>query len=189
MAIELNDIHSLFEVYGSRSYGSEAVTQMEHALQSARLAEQEGASKELVVAAFLHDLGHMLGTNKHGDVESTRNNDDLHQFVALPFLRPVFPNAVVEPIGMHVEAKRCLCAIDPRYHAGLSLQSVRSLEQQGGIHTPEQAAEFQQRPFAADALRLRRWDDLAKVPGAPTPPFGHYFAMVTELYGRQRNMA
>lgn len=189
MAIELNDIRTLFEIYGPRSYGSEAVTQMEHALQSAYLGEQEGASKELVVAAFLHDLGHMLGTNKGGDAQTTRKNDDLHQFVALPFLRPVFPSAVVEPIGMHVEAKRCLCAIDPTYHAGLSPQSVRSLEQQGGIHTPEQAAEFHQKPFAADALRLRRWDDLAKVPGASMPPFEHYFAMVTELYGRQSSVA
>ena len=184
MALELQDIRALFEAYGSLPYGLEDVTQMEHALQSAYLGESEGASRELVVAAFLHDLGHMIAAGKRGGGPPPGMADDLHQYAALPFLRPVFPGAVVEPIGMHVEAKRCLCKVDPAYHGKLSPQSVRSLEQQGGVHTEEQAAEFQNHPFSGDAMRLRRWDDAAKVPGVQTPPFEHYFAMVTKLYGQ-----
>ena len=186
MALELEDIRALFDAYGQLPYGKEAVTQLEHALQAAHLGETEGASRELVVAAFLHDLGHMLGLSKP---DASAAVDDLHQYVALPFLRPVLPAAVVEPIGLHVEAKRCLCAIDPDYHAKLSPQSIQSLEQQGGVHSAEQAAEFQRRLFSDDAMRLRRWDDRAKVPGVQTPPFEHYFAMVTEMYKQPARQA
>lgn len=193
MALQLDDIRALFEQYGESAYGKESVTQLEHALQSAYLGEREGAGRNLVVAAFLHDLGHLLGMSKHrGDANFSTDDgskfgtgDDLHQYVALPFLRPVFPDAVVEPIGLHVEAKRCLCAIDPGYRARLSPLSVHTLELQGGTYTPTEAEAFQRRPFAADAMRLRRWDDAAKVAGAKTPPFAHYFSMVEQAYRQQ----
>ena len=193
MALQLDDIRALFEQHGRSAYGRESVTQLEHALQSACLGEREGASRNLVVAAFLHDLGHLIGmSRRQGDATFNSDDDsefgtgdDLHQYVALPFLRPVFPDAVVEPIGMHVEAKRCLCAIDPGYRARLSPLSVHTLELQGGTYTPAEAEMFQRRPFAADAMRLRRWDDAAKVAGAETPPFEHYFAMLAQAYRPQ----
>ena len=139
MALELEDIRALFDAYGSRAYGKEAVTQLEHALQTAHLGESEGAEQELIVAAFLHDLGHLIGLSKHHEEGAPSSDDgspfgtgdDLHQYVALPFLRPVLPSAVVDPIGLHVEAKRCLCAIDPTYRAKLSPLSIHTLKLQG----------------------------------------------------------
>ncbi|VTU41185.1 phosphonate degradation operons associated HDIG domain protein [Variovorax sp. PBS-H4] len=192
MALELEDIRALFDAYGSRAYGNEDVTQLEHALQTAYLAESEAADRALIVAAFLHDLGHLIGMSKQEADGAPRTDgvspfgtgDDLHQYVALPFLRPVFPSAVVDPIGLHVEAKRCLCAIDPTYRSKLSPLSIHTLELQGGTYTQDEADAFQSRPFASDAMRLRRWDDAAKVPGAKTPPFEHYFSMLSEIYAQ-----
>src|ERR1700743_2336923 len=157
MALSLDDIRSLFEQYGKLAYSGEPVTQLEHALQSGALAEGEGADEELVAAAFLHDLGHLL--NRQGETPTQRGIDDLHQYFALPFLRPVLSDAVLEPIRLHVDAKRCLCAIDATYFGQLSVDSVRSLELQGGVFSRQEADAFLQKPYAEDALRLRRWDD------------------------------
>jgi phosphonate degradation associated HDIG domain protein len=169
----------LFEQHGNLAYSGEPVTQLEHALQSGALAEQEGASDELVAAAFLHDLGHLL--NRKGESPTMRRIDDLHQYFVLPFLRPVLPEAVLEPIRLHVDAKRCLCAIDPGYFDRLSADSMRSLELQGGVFSDEQAQAFLGKPYAEDAMRLRRWDDRAKVAGMTTPDIDHYLQVVKRV--------
>lgn len=179
MALSLNDIRSLFEEYGSLAYSGEPVTQLEHALQSGALAEQEGGDDDLVAAAFLHDLGHLL--NLQGETPTGRGIDDLHQYFALPFLRPVLSDAVLEPIRLHVDAKRCLCAIDDTYFGQLSADSVRSLELQGGIFSKEEADAFLQKPYAEDALRLRRWDDRAKEEKRATPGLAHYLSVVERV--------
>ena len=172
MGLSLADIDGLFRKHGHIEYSGEGVTQLEHALQAAQLAENEGASDELVTAAFLHDLGHML--NLQGDTPTARGIDDQHQYFAIPFLRPLFSPAVIEAIRLHVDAKRALCALEPGYYAALSEDSKRSLKLQGGIFDPEQLEAFMAKPYAADAIRVRRWDDQAKVIGAATPPIGHY---------------
>ncbi|MCC8394556.1 HD domain-containing protein [Paraburkholderia sp. MMS20-SJTR3] len=182
MALNLNDIRALFERHGQLAYSGEPVTQLEHALQSGALAEAEGASDELVAAAFLHDLGHLL--NQQGDTPTQRGIDDLHQYYALPFLRPMLPDAVLEPIRLHVDAKRCLCAIDASYFGQLSADSVRSLQLQGGIFSSEEADAFLRKPYAEDALRLRRWDDRAKKQDRITPDLGHYLTIVERAMRR-----
>ncbi|HET7728487.1 MAG TPA: HD domain-containing protein [Usitatibacter sp.] len=172
MGLQLRDIDALFQRHGHIEYSGEGVSQLEHALQAACLAEEEGAPDTLVAAALLHDLGHLL--NLQGDTPTARGIDDQHQFFAIPFLRPLFPAAVIEPIRLHVDAKRALCALETGYHAALSADSVRSLALQGGIFSSAQAEAFLARPFAREAMRVRRWDDAAKVPGAATPPLAHY---------------
>jgi len=176
MALTLDDIRHLFDKHGSIAYSGEPVTQLQHALQSAALAEAAGASPELIVAALLHDLGHLL--NLQGETPSERGIDDLHQYYALPFLRPLFSDAVLEPIRLHVDAKRCLCAIDASYHARLSADSVRSLALQGGIYSADEAAAFAARPGAERAVALRLWDDAAKDAGRPTPPLAHFVPLM-----------
>lgn len=182
MALNLADIRQLFEAHGATAYSGEPVTQLEHALQSGALAQEEGASDELVAAAFLHDLGHLL--NRRGETPTERGIDDLHQYYALPFLRPILPDSVLEPIRLHVDAKRYLCATDAGYFDRLSADSVRSLELQGGIFDADQARDFAARPYADDAVRLRRWDDLAKVAGKPTPDLAHYLKLVERVMQR-----
>jgi phosphonate degradation associated HDIG domain protein len=172
MGLALADIAGLFERHGHIEYDGEGVTQLEHALQAAHQAEQAGAAPTLVTAALLHDLGHLL--NLQGATPTARGIDDQHQYFAIPFLRPLFTEAVLDPIRFHVDAKRALCATVPGYHEALSEDSKRSLVLQGGTFTPAQVQEFMARPHAAEAMSLRRWDDGAKVPGLATPPLAHY---------------
>jgi len=172
MALTLRDIEGLFKTHGHIAYSGEGVTQLEHALQCAELAEQAGAAPALVTAAFLHDLGHML--NPQGDTPTARGVDDQHQYFAIPFLRGLFPAAVIEPIRWHVDAKRALCALEADYYEALSEDSKRSLTLQGGIFSREELAAFLVKPHAEDAMRVRRWDDAAKAPGAINPPIAHY---------------
>ena len=172
MALTISDICILFGRKGGRTYDGEPVTQLEHALQSAARAENAGAPPALVAAALLHDLGHLL--NDLGDTPTLRGVDDLHQYAALPFLRPLFGDDVLAPIRLHVDAKRYLCATRAGYFEALSIDSKRSLALQGGVFTPQEAAAFIAQPYAADAVEVRLWDDLAKLPAAVTPPLAHY---------------
>jgi len=170
--ISIDDIEQLFKERGDEQYAGEDVTQLEHALQCANLAELDDATDEMVAAALLHDLGHMLHTL--GDTPTLQGVDDVHQFRALPFLRGTFGPAVLDPIRLHVDAKRYLCAMREGYFAGLSEDSKRSLGLQGGIFNEGQAEAFIAQPGAEDAGQLRMWDDAAKVARAPTPSLAHF---------------
>ena len=172
--LSLEDIALLFARHGAAQYSGEPVTQLEHALQTAHLAEQSEASDALVTACLLHDLGHLL--NDHGDTPTLRGIDDTHQYFALPFLRRLFPAEVLEPIRLHVDAKRYLCAASPGYHDKLSADSKRSLVLQGGVFDGAQAAAFLDQPGARDAVMLRQWDDLAKQADWRTPSLAHFLA-------------
>lgn len=174
MALTLHDIENLYAERGGQLYSGEPVTQLEHALQSAWLAEQDGADDELVAAALLHDLGHLL--QDLGDTPTLRGIDDQHQFAALPFLHGVFGERVLDAIRWHVDAKRYLCATRPDYWAALSADSQRSLVLQGGVFTPDQAGHFIARPHAGAAVQVRLWDDRAKQAGLATPGLAHYMA-------------
>ncbi|MBA4327863.1 MAG: phosphohydrolase [Polaromonas sp.] len=178
MALTLDEITGLFHAKGAVQYGAEAVTQQQHALQCAYLAECAGAPPTLVAAALLHDLGHLLAPRHEPTSPSA---DDLHQFIALPFLRGVFPEAVLAPIRLHVDAKRYMCRVDPSYWAGLSPASRKSLVLQGGPFSEEEAHDFMAQAFAADAVALRRWDDGAKDPQASTPGWTHYAAVLQRV--------
>lgn len=172
MSLTLSDIEKLFTDKGGEQYTGEPVTQLEHALQSAMLAENEGANDALVTAALLHDLGHLL--HDLGATPTLQGVDDVHQYRALPFLRGLFGDSVLEPIKLHVDAKRYLCATRPDYFAALTEDSKRSLALQGGIFSAAQADIFIRQPGAQAAVRLRIWDDLAKAEGLTTPPLSHY---------------
>lgn len=171
MALTIESILDLYETRGARHYGSETVSQLEHALQCATLAQEESAPEPLVAAALLHDLGHLVTETPH---HVGRDVDDLHQYIAIPFLRGLFSEAVLEPIRLHVDAKRFLCRADRRYLLGLSPASQHSLELQGGPFSVLEAERFIARPYALDAVRLRRWDDRAKTAGARTPSLAEF---------------
>jgi phosphonate degradation associated HDIG domain protein len=175
--LSLDDIEVVFTRRGAEMYSGEPVTQLEHALQTAALAQGQGADDELITASLLHDLGHLL--QDLGATPTLRGVDDVHQYAALPFLRGLFGERVLGAIELHVDAKRYLCATRPEYHDALSADSKRSLRLQGGIFDAAQAAAFIARPGAADAVRLRLWDDLAKTAGAATPPLAHFMRIAS----------
>lgn len=172
MNLAISDIIDLFQSKGHAQYDGEPVTQLEHALQSAYLAEQDGASSELIAASLLHDLGHLLH-----DLDGTptqQGKDDLHQYRSRAFLKHLYGPATLDPIRLHVDAKRYLCAREPGYLEALSPDSQRSLVLQGGVFDAAQASQFEALAHALDAVRLRRWDDSAKCAGAQTPNLAHY---------------
>lgn len=179
MAIGVEDILHLLQTQGAARYGQEPVSQLEHALQCAQLAEQAGCATELVIACLLHDLGHLVSEGR--DEGGPPNVDDVHQYLALPFLRGMLPDAVLDPIRLHVDAKRYLCRVEPGYRDGLSPASRHSLELQGGAFDAAGAEAFLAQPHAEDALLLRRFDDLAKEPGRNTPPLAHYAGLLRSL--------
>jgi phosphonate degradation associated HDIG domain protein len=156
----------LFSTHGMSEYGGEAVTQEEHALQCAELALADGAPNTLVAAALLHDIGHLLHDLPVDAPE--RGIDDLHEALGGRWLETRFVPAVTEPVRLHVDAKRYLCAMEAEYEAALSEPSRVSLALQGGPFSPNEVAAFEQNPFWQDALRLRRWDDTGKVDGLVT---------------------
>ena len=174
--LSLPDIALLFARFGANQYSGEPVTQLEHALQTAHLAEQSGADDALVTACLLHDLGHLLNDHGRGvdDSPTLRGIDDTHQHFAVPFLRGLFPAAVLDAIQLHVDAKRYLCQANPGYFARLSDDSKRSLALQGGVFGAGQAGAFLAQAGAVDAVRLRQWDDLAKQADFATPPLAHF---------------
>jgi [1-hydroxy-2-(trimethylamino)ethyl]phosphonate dioxygenase len=175
----IDQIFACFDRHGGEDYGSERVRQIEHALQCAALAEGEGAAPALIAAALLHDIGHLI--HDLGDRPAARGIDDRHEVLGRTFLARWFGAPVTEPVRLHVDAKRYLTATDRGYFATLSAGSVRSLELQGGPFSAEKAASFISRPFAADAVRLRRWDEAAKGPGKTTPDLGHFRRHLNEV--------
>jgi phosphonate degradation associated HDIG domain protein len=169
----------ILEIYTHKAtnrYGLSGVNQLEHALQSASLAEAGGEPPSLVAAALLHDIGHMI--HDLGEDPARNGIDDTHEERAAEWLSAHFGPEVTEPIRLHVPAKRYLCAVDPTYLRQLAEDSLRSLALQGGPMSRDEVAEFRRMPYCDAAVRLRRYDDLAKNPSVVTPGFEHFLPAI-----------
>ena len=165
----------LFETRGHEMYFGEEVSILEHSLQAAYLAEEAGASRELILAALLHDVGHLL--HNLGENAAENGIDTRHEIAGEAWIRTHFDHRVSEPVRLHVDAKRYLCFADRAYLAQLSAASVRSLRLQGGPFAESEARNFEKNPYFRDAVALRRWDDAAKIPGLPVPDLDRYFVL------------
>lgn len=179
----VKDIYSLFFERGMLAYG-EAVTQTAHALQCGTLAVQDDASTGLVIAAFLHDIGHMLHQDAASAVEQAQ--DDTHQILGAKWLARWFGPEVHEPVRLHVQAKRYLCHVQPDYLPKLSSLSKFTLQIQGGPMRNDEAKVFEKVPFFEESIRLRRWDDAGKLTAMNTLSIEHFMNLV-ETYLRTHN--
>jgi phosphonate degradation associated HDIG domain protein len=166
------EVFQLLELRGHTAYFGEQVSQLEHALQAARLAEEAGSRPALIAAALLHDVGHVLPDLPEDIAE--QGVDARHEILGHAWLLARFGPEVAEPVRLHVSAKRYLCRVDPNYLAQLSPSSALSLKLQGGPFTDEGVREFESNPHFREAVLLRRWDDAAKIPGLPVPALEHY---------------
>lgn len=173
----LEDIERLYDARGGLRYG-EGVTQLEHALQCAALAEADGAAPSLVVAALLHDIGHLF---EDALEVAEAGFDHRHEIAGAQALGGLFGAAVRGPIALHVAAKRYLCFQDARYLGALSAASRRSLKLQGGPFDAAQAEAFERRPHWREAVALRRWDDMGKRDDAPARAFTAYTSLMRSL--------
>ncbi|MDR5901123.1 HD domain-containing protein [Halomonas icarae] len=170
---------ALFAEQGAKSYLGESVTMAEHMLQGAWLAEQQGESDEIIVAALLHDIGHFAGDR--GTFALTDTEDRCHESTGAALVEAHLPPAVVACIREHVAAKRYLCAVDPTYADTLSKASQHSLRLQGGPMSTEEAADFARHPHLEAILKVRLLDDAGKEAGRRTPDFAHFAHRVRRL--------
>jgi gamma-butyrobetaine dioxygenase len=180
-------------VSAARLYGGEAVSELEHALQCAALAEAAGADEDLVLAALLHDVGRYavprdrLSDALEEDEHAGRGAGPPrrgHHEVGADLIAPWVPARVAWCVRMHADAKRYLCATEPGYCDRLSPASRRTLVVQGGVMTASEVAAARGHPWLADALALRRWDDAAKVPGAATRPLSWWAPRLRTYFDR-----
>ena len=174
-------IDGIFAVYlerGHRAYG-EAVTELQHGLQCATMAQREGASPEVIAASLLHDIGHLL--HDLGEDIALKGVDARHEHVGANRLSAWFGPEVVEPIRLHAASKRYLCWKEAGYLAGLSEASLRSLELQGGMMTSGEAAEFEAGSHYERAIQVRRYDDRGKDPHMATPGLEAFRPLLASL--------
>jgi len=175
----VNEIFDLFAQRGGEAYFGEPVSQLEHALQTALQAEQAKAPDSLIIAALLHDVGHLL--HRLPEHIADQGIDAKHEKIGAAWLSKYFPPEVAEPVRLHVTAKRYLCAVEGAYQQRLSPASIQSLALQGGVMDAGTIRSFEQNNFYRDAIALRRWDDEAKIVGLTAPPLGHYRTMIARL--------
>jgi len=187
-AASVDDVIALYERWGADRY-DEQLSQLEHALQTAALAGTAGAPDPVVVAALLHDVGHLLALASGrpaggGDPLDPAPPDEVdlgHEAVGARYLAGLFPPTVTGPISLHVRAKRYRCTVDPAYHDSLSAGSRSSLVRQGGRLDPAARAAFERHPGFAVAVALRGWDDGGKVDGLRVPGLGDHRALLQRV--------
>jgi phosphonate degradation associated HDIG domain protein len=172
-------IIAIYDARGAGAYFGERVSMTEHGLQAAHFAQAERAPEPLILAALLHDIGHLLEEVPEA-LEDWRT-DARHEEVGARWLTRHFPAEVAAAVRLHVPAKRYLCATDPGYFAMLSPASVHTLALQGGPMRAEEIAQFEREPHHLEAIRVRRWDDQGKVAGLKTAAFADYAAMFERL--------
>jgi len=163
-----------FERRGHQHYG-EDLTQSAHMLQCAYKASQAGEPETVVIAALLHDFGHLI---EDAEQDLADGIDAEHEALGAAFLSRYFPPSITRPIALHVAAKRHLCRVEPGYLDRLSAASLLTLKLQGGPFTQDQADAFKADPFSAEAIRLRRYDECGKAMGLDVPDLEFYAPML-----------
>jgi predicted HD phosphohydrolase len=182
----LDDLFSLYEQHGHRKYG-EDVTGLEHALQCAALAFDDGATRELIAAALFHDVGWFLIDDESSDDVVVVSDD--HAALGARILAPLLGPDVAQPIALHVVAKRWRCTIDPDYYDELSAASQITFVAQGGPLNTDERERFESDPGFVTAMALRSWDDRAKIHGLDIPGLQYYRPMAEEIAGAWRQRA
>ena len=172
-----DQVIELLRSSGGEQYFGEDVTKLQHAEQCAWHARQAGAGEELVLAALLHDIGHMLETAdaRRDERVGVINHDALGERW---LLERGFSPRLASLVGAHVDAKRYLTATNPSYLGRLSNASRETLRLQGGPMDELSAASFAADPEVRDKLRLRAWDELAKDPSWRGPGIASYRDML-----------
>jgi gamma-butyrobetaine dioxygenase len=177
-----DELFALYQQQGTALYFGEPVTVTEHCLQAAHFAQAANAPESLVIAALLHDIGHLL--EPLPDDIADWSTDPQHELTGSRWLAARFAPAVWQPVRLHVPAKRYLCATDPSYFGKLSSASVITLGLQGGPMSGREVAAFEAEAYHRDAVLVRLWDDQGKIAGLSTADFGHYRVLIDRLSTR-----
>jgi 2-amino-1-hydroxyethylphosphonate dioxygenase (glycine-forming) len=167
-------IMDLYEQHGGSEYAGEKVTQLEHMVQAAQLAEAKGFDEEVILAAFLHDVGHIAE-------EATPENEmdefglkDHEAIGAIFLIEKGFSPKIARLVASHVNAKRYLTRKEVGYYEQLSEASKKTLEFQGGMMSVEEAEVFEKDPLFSEIIMMRKWDEQAKIEFKPLPDLNRY---------------
>ena len=171
----LDEVLAAYREHGHRHYG-EDVTELQHALQCATFAQQAGERPLIVAAALLHDYGHLC--HQLGEDTAEHGVDARHEHVGYSKLKGLFADEVIDAARLHVAAKRYLCWKEPDYYDCLSEASRKSLHLQGGPMNDHEACEFEREPHFDIAVRVRRYDEMGKVPDMATPCLAAFAALL-----------
>jgi predicted HD phosphohydrolase len=175
----LAHLTSIFDGRATSRYGLTLINQRAHAVQSGFHGRAQGLPASIVVAALLHDIGHMV--HDLGDHPAASGIDDKHEEIGAVWLAQYFGPAVTEPVRLHVAAKRYLCTVEPGYFEKLSDDSIESLLLQGGKMSDDEVLAFKQESYWEDAIALRRIDELAKDPEGPMPKFTEFAPEILQM--------
>jgi phosphonate degradation associated HDIG domain protein len=171
----VDTIFSLYENYGSADYIGEPVSQLEHALQAAMMAEKEGFDTPVILAALFHDIGHLVALSKGNEKSMNGFGAVSHEDIGEAFLKELkFPERITSLVKAHVVAKRYLVSKDDAYFNQLSEASLQTLKFQGGKMSDEEMKSFEQHPDSELFIQMRIWDDKAKLKDFPTKNLNHY---------------
>jgi len=170
---KVDEVLRPFLRYGHLHLG-EDITQLQHALQCAWFAEQDNAPSHLVIAALLHDVGHLITWNDEKKHPEEQGENGYHEKIGAQFLADFFDDEITKPVRLHVAAKRYLFSTDAAYRSRLSPASVESLMLQGGLMDNSTCRAFEGSPWFADALRIRKYDEAGKQPALAVPDLSHY---------------
>jgi phosphonate degradation associated HDIG domain protein len=173
-----DEIIRLYQDHGSLEYAGEAVTQLEHALQSMEMAREADCDEEMILAAFLHDIGHICISEGH--IQAMEGYGVMHhEKLGGAWLKQRgFSSRLIQLVTAHVSAKRYLVATDPEYFNGLSVASRKTLEFQGGPMSPDEVAEFQNHPLFEEMILMRQFDEKAKEVQTTTPDWNYLKSLV-----------
>ena len=178
-AIQISDeIISMYEKFGGNEYAGEKITQLEHMVQSAQLAEQQGFEEEVILAAFLHDIGHICVAAGIGNTMHGYGIKDHEEIGAAYLEEKGFSNRLIRLVESHVRAKRYLTYRYPEYYEQLSEASKITLGYQGGQMDVDEATIFESSPLFDLIIQMRYWDEEAKVEHLPVPELGKYRDMI-----------
>ena len=170
-------LQKLYKQGGNASYSiGEPLSILEHSIETAKLQLHTHNSR-LIVVSLLHDIGHLTRNKKRRDMPLDPRDgvDDRHEYEGANILAELgFKEDICAPIRMHVNAKRYLCLKSQSYKNSLSVGSFASLELQGGMMNKSEAREFENEPYFANAIELRKNDDLAKAITGPQMPFDYF---------------
>lgn len=173
-----NEVMAMYETYGGSEYAGEKVSQLEHMVQAAQLAEEGGHDDDVVLAAFLHDIGHIAEeANGENEMDSFGLKD--HESIGAKYLEEKgFSKKITKLVASHVAAKRYLTRKDPDYYNQLSEASRKTLEFQGGMMSEAETESFEKDPLFDEIILMRRWDEQAKIQYKPLPDLGRYRTMI-----------
>ena len=176
-------VEELFDMItnsGEADYIGENVSQLEHMCQAAEFAEAQGNDPELILGALFHDIGHFC--TEYGEEDAMGGLGHIsHDKVGADYLRDRgFSERIAGIVQNHVEAKRYLCVTKPGYFKKLSAASLKTLAFQGGPMSEEEVAQFEADPYHKDYVKMRAWDEMAKVENKPLPDINRYKQMAKE---------